>query len=381
MRTISEIRLRTLRASGITITKAHHWSTADALFADIDYTGNHHFPYLFNMICFNSITKCYMACGRSLMNHQDGVSIGKALKVLSCNVKHLHPRYELKAAHKEILLDFDEAEANGFKETFGEEISTILRGCSVNFLRSAMRIANSSVASVGYQIFMSIAKLIPENSSQTIVKMAFKILSGAEPFTNLSTSLLPPLCSITIGEVDTVRWSRAQTWVEWWTRPTVLKKLCRAYSLIDEDDWDELPGTNNPVESINRQSTPTNVKSVSLKPLLEHFYLEDRRQAAMQVAAEAGVTISYSTKRQRRTRRPPKAPESRLAIVPSGKKAVGLRVSIEFYENDQQTTRWYKGTVISYSRKGYIVTFDGCGPDDNEVVKSQGVEKGEIKLL
>ena len=171
--------------------------------------------------------------------------------------------------------------------------------------------------------------------------------------------------------------------MEWWTRTTVLKKLCRAYSLIDEDDWDELPGTNNPVESINRQGTPTNVKSVSLKPLLEHFYLEDRRQAALQVAAEAGVTISYSTKRQRRTRRPPKAPESRLAIVPSGKKAVGLRVSIEFYENDQQTTRWYKGTVISYSRKGYIVTFDGCGPDDNEVVKSlkQGVEKGEIKLL
>ena len=84
--------------------QVHHWSKADALFADIDYTGNHHFPYLFNMVCFNSITKCYMACGRSLMNHQDGISIGKALKVLFSNVKHLHPRYELKVAHKEILL-------------------------------------------------------------------------------------------------------------------------------------------------------------------------------------------------------------------------------------------------------------------------------------
>ena len=80
------------------------------------------------------------------------------------------------------------------------------------------------------------------------------------------------------------------------------------------DDWDELPSTNNPVESINRQSTPTNVKSVSLKPLLEQFYLEDRRQAALQVAAEAGVTISYWTKKQR-TRHPSKTPESRLAIV------------------------------------------------------------------
>ena len=51
--------------------------------------------------------------------------------------------------------------------------------------------------------------------------------------------------------------------------------------------------------------------------------------------------------------------------------------------NDQQTTRWYKGTVISYSRNGYVITFDGCGPDENELVKSlkQGVEKGEIKVL
>ena len=151
------------------------------------------------------------------------------------------------------------------------------------------------------------------------------------------------------------------------------------FTVIDGDDWDELPGMNNPVKSINRQSTPINVKSVSLKPLLKHFYLEDRRQAALQVAAEAGVTISYQTKKQRRTRRPSKAPESRLAIVPSGKKSVGLRVSIEFYENDRQITRWYKGTVIFYSRKGYIITFDGCGPDEDEVVKSlkQEVEKGK----
>ena len=210
------------------------------------------------------------ACGRSLMNHQDEASIGKALRVLSGNVKCLHPRYDLKAAHREILLDFDEAEANEFKETFGEEVGNILRGCFVHFVRSAMRIAklvNSSVTSVGYQVFMSVAKLIPENTSQTVVQTAFKVLSGAEPFTKLSAQLPPPLCSITSGEIDTVRWSRAETWVDWWTRPTVLQKLSKAYSLIDDDIWDELPGTNNPVESINRQSTPANVKSVSLKPL------------------------------------------------------------------------------------------------------------------
>ena len=77
--------------------------------------------------------------------------------------------------------------------------------------------------------------------------------------------------------------------------------------------------------------------------MLEHFYLEDRRQAVLQVAAQAGVTISYSTKRQRRAWRPSKAPESKAANIPTGKKAIGIRLSVEFYEDvDQQGTQWYK---------------------------------------
>ena len=240
------------------------------------------------------------------------------------------------------------------------------------------KIVNPSTTSLGYQIFMSVAKLIPDNPSRDKVKLAFDILAGSEPFTRLSESLPPPLCNISTGEVDNVTWNRAQTWTEWWTRPKVLQKLSKAYSSISTDDWEELPATNNPVESINRQSTPDNVKSVSLRPLVEHFYLEDHRQAVLQIASEAGVTISYSTKKQRKSRRHPKAPESKSALgVPSGKQAVGLRVAVEYYLDDQQTaTRWYKGTVISYSRKGYVITFDGCGPEENEFFRSlkQGVD-------
>ena len=87
-------------------------------------------------------------------------------------------------------------------------------------------------------------------------------------------------------------------------------------------------------------------------------------------------------------RHPPKALERRstlgIPVVPRGKKAIGLRLSVEYYEDDSQTTtKWYKGIVIGHTRKGYLITFDGCGPQDNETVKSiqQGVEKGEIKLL
>ena len=313
-----------------------------------------------------------MACGRALMNHQDGESIGKALSVLASNIKQFVPRYEITSAHKEILLDA-ESEANAFEESFGSSVSNLLRGCSVHFIRSAKRIAkivNPSITSLGYQIFMSVAKLIPDNPSRVKVKLAFDILAGSEAFTRLSESLPPPLCNVSTGEVDNVTWNRAQTWTERWTRPKVLQKLSKVYSSISIDDWEELPATNNPVESINRQSTMDNVKSVSLRPLVEHFYLEDRRQAVLQIASEAGVTISYSTKKQRKKGdipRPQKVNLHWALIKYLQEKAVGLWVAVEYYLDDLQiATRWYKGTVISYSRKGYVIIIDGCGPEENE---------------
>ena len=44
---------------------------------------------------------------------------------------------------------------------------------------------------------------------------------------------------------------------------------------MTEENWDKLPGSNNPVESIDRQSILDNAKFISLRPLIEHFYLED----------------------------------------------------------------------------------------------------------
>ena len=184
------------------------------------------------------------------------------------------------------------------------------------------------------------------------------------------------------SEVDITNWKNAQTWVKWWKRPQVLRKLCKAFSDLEDNDWDDLPGTTNPVESINCQSVPENGKSISLKALIEHFYLEDKRHAIMQVACNANVTISYHVKQRKRSvhGRPPKAPEKVAQLkMPAGKRAIGTRLSVEFYENEsEQSTVWYKGTIISYSRKdGYVVSFDGYGPEENETIKSlrKAVEK------
>ena len=85
----------------------------------------------------------------------------------------------------------------------------------------------------------------------------------------------------------------------------------------------------------------------------------------------------------------PKPPESRglLCAIPQGKKAIGARVSVEFYDEedgaDDNATKWYRGTIIAYNKRGHIVSFDGYGPEHNETIKSlrKAIERGEVKLL
>ena len=173
-----------------------------------------------------------MACGRALLNHQDGKSIGKALSVLTHNVKRQYKDYDINRMHKEILLDFDDAESRAFIDTFGEPISNLLRGCSVHFIRSAMRVAklvNCSTISPGYHIFMSIVKCIPDEPSRDVVQDAFEVLCGAKSFKTFSRYLPPNLSSMSTDQVDTHNWKSVETWSDWWRRPHVLKKLSKAY--------------------------------------------------------------------------------------------------------------------------------------------------------
>ena len=63
----------------------------------------------------------YMACGRALLNKQVGYSIGKALATLVSNVKEYVGTY-ITMAHKEILSDFDEIEASGFRDALVKKL-------------------------------------------------------------------------------------------------------------------------------------------------------------------------------------------------------------------------------------------------------------------
>ena len=98
------------------------------------------------------------------------------------------------------------------------------------------------------------------------------------------------------------------------------------------------------------------MKAVSLEPLIEHIYLEDRRQAILQLASNANVTISYHVKQGRRSLRPAKAPEKSSSL---------------------------KAIIPVVNELDYVITFDGFGPEENESIKflRKAFEKKEIRLL
>ena len=340
--------------------QAKHWSQTEVLFIDIDHTGCHHFPYLQNVVCLNRITSKYIACGRGLINHQDAGSIGTVLSKLADNVKICHNEYNIKTAYKEILVDFDDAESNAFIVCFGQELSNVLRGSAVHFKRSAMRVSklvNPSTTSTGYHIFMTIAKRIPDEPCKQSVDEAFDVLYGLRSVEHIAGELLPDLRA-NYTQVDTSRWTETETWVNWWKRPHVLKKLSKAYSSLSVEDWEHLPGSTNLMELINHQSIPENQKLVSLKPLVEHIYLEDRRQAVLEVATTVNITITYQVKPRQRTRLPLKPPERWSALsskskdIPIGKGTIGTHISVEFYnDSDCVSTTWHKGTIIGATNK------------------------------
>ena len=107
--------------------------SSDVLFSEIDYTGYHHFLYMYllNTAYLNSYTGKYMICGGALLNRQGVISTGKVLSVLVYNIITQYHGYDVTKAHKEILIDSDDAKANAFVKSFGQPISNLLHGCTL----------------------------------------------------------------------------------------------------------------------------------------------------------------------------------------------------------------------------------------------------------
>ena len=357
---------------------------AEELFSDITFTGNDDFPYLLNLVVFNKETLCYQAVSRVLCDKQDGESYGLSFHEVFKQATKINPNFDNGKTLRQIVVDFDDAEYNGFTQVLGKDITEkLLRGCSVHWMRSVNKVAKLVCQSRDEEtIFKTLARRVEDATKKEDVMEIFDILSGKKPLKNATpyvTENLKQFCKEN-NDVSNDGWKKLKHWANWWTRSRHLQMFTKAYTSRDVDDWEETSNTTNPVESINRQSFKSRN---NLNVILENIYLEDRIHAVKMVASSKDVSITYSSSTNKKNKKrkraslvndsikendangpPDKAKDIRAAKRSRrrGKGLIDATVEVEYKEKNEDGQvcylGWLTGTITAYnSRQGYLVQF------------------------
>ena len=273
---------------------------------DITYTNNSGFPYLLNMIAFNENTMAYNAVARVLLKKQDKDAYATAISEVFDHVTKKYPSFDNGKNLRQVMLDFDQAEYNRFERSIGAELcQKIMRGCIVHWKTSVSRVSDMVTSSKEEcSIFRQIGHGMQNVTTKADVKVAFDVLCGSRKVCDAKHLLSPPPNhAANCEKITNEHWSKACHWVKWWSRERILRMFCMAHTLRNKDEWEDTPNTNNPVESLNRQSVEEGCSNISV--LMKNIYMEDRLHAVKIVASEQNVNITYeiNTKEEREKRR------------------------------------------------------------------------------
>ena len=128
------------------------------LFSDITFTGNNDFPY----------------------PKQDGESYGLSSHEVFKQATKMSPHFDNGKTIKKNVVDFDDAEYNGFTQVLGKYITEkLLRGCSVHWMRSVKKVTELVCQSRDEEtIFKTLARNVEDATRKVDVMEIFDILCG-----------------------------------------------------------------------------------------------------------------------------------------------------------------------------------------------------------
>ena len=292
------------------------------------------------MVTFNTETLCYQAISRVLCDKQDGELYGLSFNEVFKQATKVNANFNHGKSLRQIVVDFHDAEHNGFTRVLGKDITEkLLRGCSVHWKRSVNIVAKLVCLSRDEEtIFKTLAGKVEDASSrdaeeweetsdmtnpvESINRQSFKSRNNLNVILeNIylehrihAVKMVARSRNVNISySVDsqkrkngkTVHWKRSVNKVAKLVclsrdEETIFKTLAGKVedaSSRDAEEWEETSDMTNPVESINRQSFKSRN---NLNVILENIYLEHRIHAVKMVARSRNVNISYLVDSQKR---------------------------------------------------------------------------------
>ena len=175
-------------------------------------------------------------------------------------------------------MDFSEAAANGFhrayvdfrRETGDKRSKKVLLDCAKDLLKGCYEHYRASITRMGKQ-----QAIVPPTQSSKFRKLADSLvkIEDEDEFNQV------------LEEIQKT-FPLVRSWLHWWLRPSVARKIFHVYKTMPDHLWDSMPRTNNPQEALHfRFYASTGKFHPALEGFRYLFALADNFEKLYQYAA------------------------------------------------------------------------------------------------